>query len=132
MLKVSNMHDAVEKRAIETLLPPASGASIDELLGILADERRRALVSVLATRDDPGPVDIEELSRAVVALETNTDATDVAEDDLRRVRLTLHHVHLPKMADYGLISYDQDRKAVALADGLLGTDSDGGVVSSKP
>lgn len=116
------MNDAVEKRAIETLLPPASGIPVDELFGLLANERRQALISVLATRD--GPVDVDELTRAIAALETSTDATDVDEADLRRVRLTLHHVHLPKMADRGVISYDRNRRMVALADGLIETSLD--------
>lgn len=116
------MNDAVEKRAIETLFPPAPGASVDELFGLLANERRQALLSVLATRG--GPVDVDELTRAIAALETSTDATDVDESDLRRVRLTLHHVHLPKMADYGVISYDRNHRMVALADGLIDASPD--------
>ncbi|WP_457590056.1 DUF7344 domain-containing protein [Halalkalicoccus salilacus] len=60
----------------------------------------------------------------MATLETSTDATDVDEGDLRRVRLTLHHVHLPKMADRGVLSYDRHRRAVALADDLIETGPD--------
>lgn len=122
------MNDTAEKRAIETLFPPAPGVSVDELFALLADERRQALIAVLASHD--GPVDVNELTRAVAALETDDDVTDAHESDLRRIRLTLHHVHLPKMADYGVISYDPDRRTVMLADGLIETNPDVDAVPS--
>ena len=72
---------------------------------VLADERRRAVLSVLADRD--GPVGLSDLARAVADL-TGDDASDAVD----RLRVSLHHQHLPKIADAGLIAYDLDRKSV--------------------
>lgn len=76
---------------------------------VLADERRRAALSVLADRD--GAVELSELARDVVDL-TEDEVAGPSPDAVDRMRVALHHQHLPKIADAGLIAYDIDRKAV--------------------
>jgi len=76
---------------------------------VLADERRRAALSALAERD--GPFGLTELARAVVD-RTEDETAAPSPDSLDRMRISLHHKHLPKIADAGLIAYDIDRKAV--------------------
>ena len=76
---------------------------------VLADERRRAALSALSDRD--GPLELSALARAV-AEKTEDDVTGPALDALDRIRVSLHHQHLPKMADAELIAYDIDRKVV--------------------
>ena len=76
---------------------------------VLADERRRAALSVLSDRD--GPLELSALARAV-AVRTEDDATGPAPDAVDRMRVSLHHQHLPKLADAELIAYDVDRKVV--------------------
>jgi hypothetical protein len=69
---------------------------------LLASERRRVVLDILGERS--GPVSLEELATAVTATENDTDAPD--KDAVERVRIALHHKHLPKMADLGIIDYD--------------------------
>lgn len=68
----------------------------DAVVASLADPRRRAVLSVLADRDTP-------LSRAELAREVLARDPDLDEEE---VRVSLHHVHLPKLADAGVITYD--------------------------
>lgn len=74
---------------------------------LLMAERRRLALDVLAVRD--GPIALADLGREVAARE-NVDAFD--EDAVTLVTLSLHHVHLPKMATYGVIDYDRERNRI--------------------
>jgi len=53
---------------------------------------------------------IETLARTLAEHNPDQDADDV--ETVRRLKVSLHHQHLPKIADAGLIAYDIDRKAV--------------------
>lgn len=84
------------------MAPPSTEQSIDDLLTRLADWRRRAVLRHLAACDDDGPVVIETVAAAV--------APDGADED--RLRIRLHHRHLPALDDAGLVEYDPDSRTV--------------------
>lgn len=70
------------------------------LYRLLADHRRRTLLQCLRNTEDPVSV-----SALVVALahrdgQASSDATVETE-------IALHHIHLPTLADTGIIEYDQ-------------------------
>lgn len=69
---------------------------------LLAAERRRLVLTVLAER--PPSVELEELTTEIAAREPGVDATD--EETVERVALTLHHTHLPTLAEMGVVDYD--------------------------
>lgn len=73
----------------------------------LADRRRRIVLAELSERDRPVP--IGDLAAAVA------DAEGVADPDTDRVRLSLHHVHLPLLVDAGLIDRDREAGTVSAA-----------------
>lgn len=80
--------------------PPA------DLLRALADDRRRTTLSVLL--DASTPIDARLVARRVVARETERDVSRISSERVDRVHVSLHHVHLPKLSDVGLASYDPD------------------------
>lgn len=69
---------------------------------LLASERRRILLCVLEDRQTP--LDLEELARLVTEHEDGIDGAEPTDVD--QVAITLHHNHLPKLAKYGLVEYD--------------------------
>ena len=72
---------------------------------LLADERRREALYALYRREDPVPVaDLAEEVASAVAVGPE------------HVANSLHHVHLPKLADAGIVEYDVEAKTVRLAD----------------
>lgn len=81
---------------------PGDPAWLDMALALLAERRRRVLLSNLADR--PGePVPTEDLVDVVRAHE----APDPGPTDHRtRVAVDLHHVQLPKLADADVIERD--------------------------
>lgn len=87
--------------------------TVDALFDVLSIERRRIVLEYLLRQD--GPVAVEELVDHIVAKSQSLD--DTQSDDLRsQVSLSLHHVHLPKMADAGMAEYDRDRGLVESVD----------------
>lgn len=70
---------------------------------VLTDSRRRLLLSWL---DESGEVSttIETLAERVVEHEP--------EERLDAVLISLHHIHLPKMADNDLLEYDSENNRV--------------------
>ena len=77
------------------------------LLHTLANERRRTTLTVLA--DASTPIDARTVARRVAARETSGG---VATDRIEDVHVSLHHIHLPALADVGLASYDPERGVV--------------------
>jgi len=80
----------------------AAGLSTSDWYRLLAASRRRVALDILVDRT--APVDLEDLAGAIAARETNGGEVD--ESLVEEVALTLHHVHLPMLADSGVIDYD--------------------------
>jgi hypothetical protein len=75
---------------------------------LLSVEQRRFALDVLGQRAPP--VDLDYLASAVLC---RTDGTGTDnETELRKVRATLHHCHLPLLAEAGVIEYDPEANRV--------------------
>ena len=104
------------------------------LYRLLADHQRRVLLQCLRGTEDPVSV-----SALVVALAQRDDQE--SSDETAETEIALHHIHLPKLADTGIIEYDQStQQAVytappqvdALLDQMLVTVSTGEQELSLP
>lgn len=73
----------------------------DDAAGAIPTERRRVIVSVLERRD--GPCHRSELAEIVATTEGRKKQTD---ESVPEVTVELHHRHLPKLDQAGLIEYD--------------------------
>lgn len=90
-------------------LPESPG--LDELFDALSNERRRRVVRYL--NDRRAPIALADLAREVAAREEGVATDDVGPDEVERVHVSLYHVHVPKLADRGLVEYDPDRGLVS-------------------
>lgn len=52
------------------------------------------------------------LSKLAVAIAAREGGTDSVEKTADSVLLSLHHVHLPAMADVGVVDYDPEERLV--------------------
>lgn len=93
--------------------PTDDGAvSLTTAFELLARAPRRQLLYWLHRRDD-GAVSLDALARLL-------DERDVDLPEPGGARVALHHVHLPKLDDAGVIEYDPDDGEVRyLGDPLL-------------
>jgi DNA-binding transcriptional ArsR family regulator len=76
------------------------------VLRTLAGARRRHALAVLLDRS--APVAEGDLVTCVAAAEQGTPLVEVTREETRAVRADLRHVHLPALADAGLVEYDAD------------------------
>jgi hypothetical protein len=81
-----------------------SELSADERYRVLSAERRRLTLDVVADRT--APVGLDDVARR----ETDADVPDAAA--VERVAVSLHHVHLPKLSDAGVVQYDPDSNRI--------------------
>ncbi len=70
------------------------------LYKLLADHRRRALLQCLRNTEAPMPI-------STLVTELTEGNEQVPSDDTADTEIALHHIHLPKLADTGIIEYDQ-------------------------
>lgn len=87
---------------------PGTGRTLDESHRLLASERRREVLSYLTPRAGER-VDADELLAAVAADERPGPGPSTHRV---RVETDLHHVHLPKLADAGVVEFDPVEGAV--------------------
>lgn len=90
--------------------------SLDTVLAAVADEQRRAVLTVL-DRTDEGAIPFETLASRVAALVRDGEVPEA--EHKQRVRTSLHHSHLPKLAACGLVAYDADAMTVRKGDSRL-------------
>lgn len=70
-------------------------SEVADVFEALADEQRRRLLVALMERNPRS------------AKPDPPDEAIVDDDQLRRLRLDLHHHHLPKLVDLGFVDWDQ-------------------------
>jgi hypothetical protein len=74
---------------------------------LLSSSVRRTLVTIL---HESGSVERNRLTEALAAAET--DADEAADEAARRrIRISLHHNHLPRLANEGWVVYDDETVA---------------------
>ncbi|WP_435157922.1 DUF7344 domain-containing protein [Haladaptatus sp. DFWS20] len=87
--------------------------SLDELLKLVADPQRRQILRYLiANADQPVPLEalVEHLGTHIPG-DAPTDTPDAT--DRERLLIQLHHLQLPKLADYGIIEYNSSFQLVS-------------------
>ncbi|MFC3477971.1 DUF7344 domain-containing protein [Halobacterium litoreum] len=95
--------------------PPRSDAAVDgpdpdDLFVALADATRRRVLWYLRAEDE---VAVDDLVDVLAGWQlADTDVVDAA--DRERIAVSLHHVHLPRLANAGLVEWDAGN--VSLAD----------------
>lgn len=70
---------------------------------VLSATTRRATLDVLAARSTP--IELEDVAEALVRRESDRDSVST---DVDRLAVTLHHHHLPMMAELGIVEYNQE------------------------
>lgn len=69
---------------------------------LLSSERRRLVLEIL--KDQTTPVPLKDVASEVAKQEADLNAADSAT--VQQVKTTLHHIHLPKMDELAVLTYD--------------------------
>lgn len=82
----------------------------DTVLDLCTDQHRRIVLAILT--EERRSLTVDDLTETIVKYNHQASMSDVSEDVLDQVRLSLHHVHLPKLAQAGVVEYDPERHRV--------------------
>ncbi|WP_192813794.1 MULTISPECIES: DUF7344 domain-containing protein [Halorubrum] len=88
----------------------------NELLELLGNRRRRLLWRHL--RAEEAETALSDASRRIAAWENDVDPADVEYDQRKSVYTSLRQFHCPKMADAGLVEFDERDGTVRLTSDL--------------
>lgn len=82
---------------------------LDACLDLVADRHRRSLIDQLRN-DGEGRTTVDDL---VDQLDRGEHATSTDQPpDRDELVIQLHHVHLPKLSDFGVVDYDLECRTV--------------------
>lgn len=84
--------------------------SKDGTFHILQNKRRRRVLQYLAETE--GPVPMSDIAEQIAAVEHETTVHQLTSTQRQRVYIALYQSHLPKLTDFGLITYNQSRGSV--------------------
>ena len=88
----------------------ASAETVDDAFGLLADRRRRLLLSVMRTYGEE--LTLPDAAEEVAVRETGCQVPNISAERVHEIYLSLYHDHLPRLVDAGLLDYDQERDLV--------------------
>ncbi|SFS12867.1 hypothetical protein SAMN05216559_4147 [Halomicrobium zhouii] len=99
----------------------ATSPAIERHRAVFAHPRRLSAVRCLARTDDE--LHLADLARDVARREAETDRGPADEDEdededadaIDRIYVDLYHVHLPKLAEVGVVSFDPESRVVSAA-----------------
>ena len=64
------------------------------------------------------PLAVKDLAVEIVRAQRDESDDEISKEQVERVHTMLHHHHVPKLADYGLVEYDTSENRVALDDSV--------------
>lgn len=75
---------------------------------LLRSSRRRLVLDIL--EGETTHVSLADVASEVATREAGLDGEDA--ETVGRVKITLHHTHLPKMDEFGVLTYDRDSNQI--------------------
>ncbi|MCU4744519.1 DUF7344 domain-containing protein [Natronoglomus mannanivorans] len=87
-----------------------TSTEFDTLLELCQEQHRRIVLAVLAS--EKRSLTVTDLAKTIIKHNHHTPLREISEEELTQIRMELHHVHIPKLADQSVVEYDQERQLV--------------------
>ena len=87
---------------------------LDQVFEILKNQRRREVLAYL--RESETEVTLGEVAEHIAAIENDTTVDAISSSERKRVYVGLYQCHLPKMDDMNIVSFNQNRGRIELAE----------------
>lgn len=106
-----------------------SGLPLDEVFGILSNERRRQVLDYMQTAEEP--VSLSDLAEEIAANENDKPVRHLSSQERKRAYVGLYQVHLPKMDGMDIVEFNKPRGLVetgenaSIFDEYLDSDEEG-------
>lgn len=92
----------------------SDGLSRDELFDVLANQRRRCMLQFFLRSETK--VEFSQVVDHIAARENDKSASEVTNEERKRVRTALRQNHLPKMERAGLIEHHESTNQIELTE----------------
>lgn len=96
-----------DRVSTEPQAPDQFSLPLDEIFGILRNQRRRDVLKILF--EEGGPVRLGELAEQIAAWENGKDVHEINSSERKRVYVGLYQAHLPKMDSMDVIDFNKPR-----------------------
>lgn len=104
----------------ELTMPSEREQSIspDKVLSVVANEQRRAIIDSLNSASEK-TLNYDTLVDRVADMGRDKDVEGVSDEHRQRVRIALHHTHLPKLEEIRVIDYEAETGHVQFIGGEI-------------
>ncbi|ELY56263.1 hypothetical protein C491_14987 [Natronococcus amylolyticus DSM 10524] len=85
----------------------------DEILSSLSNTQRRRVMLYL---QQEGPASKSEIAHQLITWKYDSHSDEISDKAVKRVKMNLHHKHLPELKDAGLVEYDRRSEMVLVRD----------------
>lgn len=103
---MSDKHQPPSINSTESNQPPDEAPiDLDQIFEILSNERRRRVIRYLKDVDEP--VEVGALAEQIAAEENGKAVSELRAQERKRVHVGLYQVHIPKMDEYGVVSFNR-------------------------
>ena len=107
---------------LDTVGPDVLLSTPDAVYELLKNEQRRHLVLFLSEQETATPISL--LATNVASRSQGIPMTDVTQSDQEWVRIRLEQEHLPRLADYGILSWTYGEDMVDPIPSVLPSDEE--------
>lgn len=90
------------------------GLSDDVIFDIMSNRRRRFVLRYL--HDEQDPAQLTDIATELAAAESNTTPDQVDKQARKRAYVSLYQTHIPRLAEEGIVEYDDETGEVSLHD----------------
>jgi hypothetical protein len=90
------------------------GLSDDVIFDIMSNRRRRFVLRYL--HDEQSPAQLTDIATELAADESNTAPDQVDKQARKRAYVSLYQTHIPRLAEVGVVEYDDETGEVSLQD----------------
>lgn len=97
------------------------GLSTDTIMDLLSHQLRRELLLCLQDYDEPLAL-ADAADELAVATNDVSSLIDVDPETVKQIYMSLYHSHIPKLVEYNVVEYDQERDLIALVDHMIQLD----------
>jgi len=87
-----------------------TSTEFNTLLELCQEQHRRIILAVFASEERS--LTVNDLTKAIVKHNHHTPPLEVSREETRQIRISLHHMHIPKLEDLSLVNYVQERQLV--------------------
>lgn len=84
-----------------------------DLFELLGNQRRLLVIRYLSLYEERSSVEVRHLARIIRGIELEKPPRQVSSSDYESAYNGLIQTHLPKLAEYGVVEYDDSRKLLS-------------------